>query len=247
MRLFRLSLWFLLVFILCLPSVSYAAREQKYEAKQVKITIDGNLGEWAGSDTMIFDQLKDVGAKVPDPKDFSGSGMIGWNPSDPRRIYFASTITDDKNQDIHPFNDLWWEDDSLEVMFDFVNDGTLVQWTFDANGKEISSAGTKENAQWVVVKKGDQYIFEGAIDPSKDNPAKPGAGKNFKAEVGLTIGLSMHFNDCENGTRELQIGWVAGGAWDPVAYGDLVFSEKQASVKPLDKIATTWGSLKRQL
>jgi len=119
-----------------------------------------------------------------------------------------------------------------------------VQWTIDANGKEISAAATVDNLKWIVVKKGDGYIFEGAIDPSKDNPAKPGVGKNFKAEVGKLIGLAFHFNECENGTREHQIGWTPGGAWDANAYGDLIFDAEKASVNIHGKLAATWASLK---
>jgi len=223
--------------------ISYA-RDQEYEARQVNLMVDGNLGEWTGSDIMMLDQLKDVGAEMPDADDFSGSGMIGWSASDPDRVYFAATITDDENQDIHPAGDLWWEDDSLEMMFDFTNDGSLIQWTIDANGKEISAAGTEENMEWIVVNNGDEYIFEGAINSTKDNPDKPGFGVNFQAEVGLVIGLAFHFNECENGTREHQIGWTPGGAWDAAAYGDLIFIQENAAVDASDKLTTTWGGLK---
>jgi hypothetical protein len=233
------------IFLLSLTfAVIASARDEEYNAKQVNLKIDGNLGEWSSSDIIIFDQLKDAGTQVPKETDFSGTGMIGWNSKDPNRVYFAAIIVDDKNQDIHPHNDKWWEDDSLEVMFDFTNDGSLVQWTIDANGEEISSAAVEENLEWIVVNDGNQYVFEGAIDPTKDNPAKPGFGKNFKADVGLVIGLSFHYNDCENGTREHQIGWIAGSAWGAENFGDLVFSQDQAALEPLDKLTTKWGRLR---
>lgn len=234
----------LLALVVVFPSISHAGRDQEYEAKQVKLKVDGNLNEWKGSDIIIFDQLKDVGTRVPDEKDFTGSGMIGWNPSDPHRIYFAATITDDENQDIHPPGDTWWEDDSLELMFDFANDTQLAQWTIDANGKEISAGGTVENLEWIVVNKGNEWIFEGAIDPTQDNPYKPGLGVNFEAEVALVIGLAFHYNDCENGAREHQIGWTPGGAWDAACYGDLIFSGEKAAVDFSGKLTTTWGSLR---
>lgn len=243
MRSLTVTMAFLAMVMIMFPSASYA-RDQEYWAKQVKLKVDGNLSEWKGSDIITFDQIKDVGAGIPKEKDFSGTGMIGWDSSDPDRVYFAATIIDDENQDIHPPGDTWWEDDSLEVMFDFDNNGNLVQWTIDANGKEISAAGTKENLEWIVVNNGDQYIFEGAIDSTKDNPDKPGFGVNFKAEVDHVIGLAFHFNDCENGTREHQIGWTPGGAWDAAAYGDLIFSEEKAAVEPPGKLTTMWGSLK---
>ena len=224
-------------------SASYA-RDESYFAKQLVLTIDGNLEEWDGSEIMAFDQLKDVGAEVPDAADFSGTGMIAWNSLDPDRVYFAATITDDENQDIHPATDTWWEDDSLEVMFDFTNDGSLVQWTIDANGTEASAAFTEENLDWIVVNNGNEYIFEGAIDPTKDNPDKPGFGVNFQGEVDLVVGLSMHYNDCENGVREHQMGWMPGGAWDAAAFGDLIFSGEILAVNLSGKLTTTWGGLK---
>jgi hypothetical protein len=244
MRFFTVIAVLLAVVIVTFPSISYAKRDQEYEAKQVNLKVDGNLSEWKGSDIITFDQLKDVGARVPDEKDFTGSGMIGWNSSDPNRVYFAATITDDELQDIHPAGDTWWEDDSLEVMFDFENDTRLAQWTIGANGTEISAGGTEENLEWIVVNEGDKYIFEGAIDPTKDNPYKPGFGVNFKAEVELIIGLAFHYNECENGTREHQIGWTPGGAWDAASYGDLIFSEERAAVDLSGKLTNTWGSLK---
>jgi hypothetical protein len=231
---------------LVFPPASDAKRKQQYKAQQiVNFKVDGDFKDWGNAEVVAFDQLKDVGAALPKPDDFTGSGMVGWSAKDPNRIYFAVRVIDDKLQDIHPSNDLWWEDDSTEFMFDFDNDGQLVQWTIAANGKEISSAGTKENTEWVVVNKGNEYLYEVAIDPTKDNPAKPGLGKNFKAKEGLVIGLSFHANDCENGTREHQIGWIAGGAWDPLSYGDLIFDKTEIrAVEAFGKLAVTWGSLK---
>jgi hypothetical protein len=243
MKFFTIISFLLAIAIVVFPYTSHA-RDQEYEAKQVNLTVDGNLSEWKGSDIINFDQLKDVGTRVPDEKDFTGTGMIGWNSSDPNRIYFAATITDDELQDIHPPGDTWWDDDSLEVMFDFANDTQLAQWTIGANGIDISAGCTEENLEWIVVNNGNEYIFEGAIDPTQDNPYKPGLGVNFEAEVGLVIGLAFHYNECENGAREHQIGWTPGGAWDAACYGDLIFSAEKAAVDASGKLTTTWGNLK---
>ena len=243
MKFFITTFALLAIVMIAYPRTAYA-RDEEYQAKQLNLNIDGNLKEWKGSDIIIFDQLKDAGTKVPDSEDFSGTGMIGWNLDDPNRVYFAATIVDDENQDTHPANQNHWEDDSLELMFDFTNDGSLVQWTIDANGKEISAAGIEENIEWIVVNNGNEYIFEGAIDPTQDNPDKPGFGKDFKAEIGLAIGLSFHFNDCENGKREHQIGWIAGNAWGAENFGDLIFNAERLAVEPSGKLTATWGSLK---
>ncbi len=230
-----------------------AKRDKEYIAKQLKnFKVDGNLDEWERAEIVAFDELKDVGGGIPKASDFTGQGRVAWNSQDPTRIYFAVEITDDELQDVNPPDARWWEDDSVEFMFDFDNGmvrDSLVQWTLGANGKDLSAAASKENTEWVLIKDGDNYIYEVAIDPTKPrgNPqfANPGVGDKFKAKDGLTIGLSFHMNDCENGKREHQIGWTPGGAWDGLAYGDLIFDDEILAVEPSGKLTVVWGSLKQ--
>jgi hypothetical protein len=241
-----------LMFFLMHPT-AFAKRDKQYVAKQIRnIKIDGNLGEWKRAEIVAFDELKDVGDGNPKASDFTGQGRVAWSAQDATRIYFAVEITDDKLQDVNPPDARWWEDDSVEFMFDFDNGmvrDSLVQWTLGANGKDLSAAASKENTEWVLIKKGNDYIYEVAIDPTKPrgNPqfANPAKGKNFKAENGLTIGLSFHSNDCEGGGREHQIGWMPGGAWDALFYGDLIFDDEVLVVEPSGKLAVVWGSLKQ--
>lgn len=227
-------------------------RDKEYVAKQIsKIKIDGKIGEWERAEIVAFDELKDVGAGLPNAKDFKGQGRVAWSASDPTRIYFLVEITDDKLQDINPWNNKWWEDDSVEFMFDFENEvvrASLVQWTLGANGEDLSAAASKANTEWELVVDGDNYIYEVALDASAargPNPGNATKGNDFKAKDGLTIGLSFHYNDCENGSREHQIGWMPGQAWDPVAYGDLTFDKEFLDVEPAGKLALTWGALKQ--
>jgi len=244
-----------ILLLCCTWSLSIAAqRDKEYIAKQItNITIDGDLGEWELAEVVAFDQLKDAGANLPKATDFTGHGRVAWNVQDPTRIYFAVEITDDELQDIHPENSNWWEDDSVEFMFDFENHvirDSIVQWTLGANGKDLSAAASPDNTEWIVIKNGDHYIYEVAIDPTKPrgNPefANPDMGTNFKARNGLTIGLSFHMNDCEGGIRQHQIGWRPGTAWDPLAFGDLTFDNEIFDVKPAHKLTVTWGNLKQR-
>lgn len=243
-----------LAFLFCAIILPVAAkRDKQYVAKQItNLKIDGDLSEWERAEAVAFDELKDVGAGIPKASDFTGQGKVAWSAQDATRIYFAVEITDDKLQDINPPNATWWNDDSVEFMFDFDNGmvrESLVQWTLGANGKDLSAAAGEENTEWVLIKKGNDYIYEVAIDPTKPrgNPqfANPGKGKDFKAKAGLTIGLSFHANDCEGGTREHQIGWMPGKAWDALAYGDLIFDDEILAVSPSGKLALTWGALKQ--
>lgn len=247
----KLILVTLLTYCLIHPT-AFAKRDKEYVAKQLRnLKVDGDLSEWERADIVAFDELKDVGDGVPKPNDFTGQGRVAWNAQDPTRIYFAVEITDDELQDIHPPDAKWWEDDSVEFMFDFDNHmvrDSLVQWTLGANGEDLSAAASEANTEWVLIQDGDNYIYEVAIDPTKPrgNPqfANPGVGDDFEAEAGNTIGLSFHMNDCENGGREHQIGWTPGGAWDGLAYGDLTFDEEILDVAPAGKLALTWAALK---
>lgn len=240
--------------IFCIANLSDAAkRDKQYVAKQItNLKVDGNLNEWKRAEIVAFDELKDVGAGIPKASDFTGQGRVAWSAQDATRIYFAVEITDDKLQDIFAPDNKWWEDDSVEFMFDFDNGmvrESLVQWTLGANGKDLSAAASEENTEWVLIKNGNDYIYEVAIDPTKPrgNPqfANPAKGKDFKAKDGLTIGLSFHMNDCENGKREHQIGWMPGGAWDGLFYGDLIFDDEILAVTAPGKLALTWGALKQ--
>ena len=242
-----------LVLIVCATSLTFAAkRDKQYVAKQISnLKIDGDLSEWERAEIVAFDELKDAGAELPKASDFTGQGRVAWSSKDPTRIYFAVEITDDELQDIHPSDSNWWEDDSVEFMFDFENEvvkDVLVQWTLGANGKDLSAAASKDNTEWKLVKNGNNYIYEVALDPTKPrgpNPGNPDRGKNFKAENGLTIGLSFHMNDCENESREHQIGWIPGTAWDALAFGDLTFDKEFLAVEPSDKLALTWAAIKK--
>lgn len=242
-----------LVLIIYATGLTFAAKRGKeYVAKQISnFKVDGDMSEWKHAEAVAFDELKDAGAALPKANDFTGKGRVGWNANDPTRIYFLVEITDDKLQDINPPDNKWWEDDSVEFMFDFENEivrASLVQWTLGANGEDLSAAASKDNTEWKLVVDGNNYIYEVALDPTKPrglNPGNANKGMNFKAKDGLTIGFSFHMNDCENGSREHQIGWIAGQAWDPVAFGDLTFDKEFLDVEPLGKLALTWGAIKQ--
>ena len=247
------AVFMIFLLVCCYAEFTLAAkRDKEYVAKQISnLKIDGKITEWQRAEKVAFDEIKDVGDRLPNAKDFKGEGRVAWSASDPSRIYFLIEITDDKLQDINPWNNKWWEDDSVELMFDFDNDilrDSLVQWTIGANGEDLSAAASEENTEWELVVDGTNYIYEIAVDASAargPNPGNANKGKDFKAEEGLTIGLSFHYNDCENGNREHQIGWMPGQAWDPVAFGDLTFDREFLAVEPTGKLALTWGALKQ--
>lgn len=239
MRFFTVIAIFLALAMVMLPSTSYA-RDKQYTAKQVhNFVVDGNLDEWGTEDpTILLDELKDTGNALPDPNDFSGEVMVGWNSNDAGRIYLVYIITDDDIKDVNAPDDKWWEDDSAEIIFDFNNDGTRTKWAIGAGG-DLSATATIDNTEYVIVSNEAEnlYIYEIAIT----------AIAGFDADDGVTIGLSPIYNDCENGAREHQLGWIAGGANDSANMGDIIFSEAvrtPTAVELSDKLVTVWGALK---
>ena len=236
------SLFTLMVIILAGVVFTASARDEQYEALQLKnLKIDGVLDEWAEwiPENIIALEAVFGGEPPDDPDDFTGSVMIAWNEDDSSRIYFAVKIIDDEIQDINPANTNHWQDDSMEFIFDSNNDGSAQQFTLDANGKDLSASATGDNTTYVVSVNDDKVIFEVAIEPA--------AG--FKAGVGDAIGLALSYNDSEDGARQDQIRWIANeNAWGGASnQGDLVFSAQimaAAPVEPQDKLTATWGSLK---
>jgi len=243
MKSVRSSMAIFTVIIVVLASTSVVdARIKQYDAMQVSnFVVDGNLDEWGTEDpVIILDELKDVGAQLPDPEDFTGEIMVGWSNSDPDRVYLAYTIIDDELQDINPPNSNWWNDDSAEIIFDFANNGTNTKFVVGATG-ELGATSNDGNTEFVLIvdEATNKYIYEIAVTGI--------AG--FKADDGVTVGLSPIYNDCENGVREHQIGWIAGGANDNNNQGDINFvtqARKPTSVEPSGKLAATWGNLKLQ-
>ena len=213
------------------------ARDKQYNAMQINnLLVDGDLSEWgAGYPTIALDELKDAGSALPDPADFVGEVMVGWSSGDPGRVYLAYIVTDDIIKDTNPPNDQWWNDDSAEIIFDFENNGTNTKFVVGATG-ELGATSTPANTEFAIVSRpNNQYIYEIAVTGI--------AG--FQAAEGGIVGLSPIYNDCENGVREHQLGWIAGDANTNANQGDIIFSAASpTSVEPSGKLATAWGEMK---
>jgi acetyl esterase/lipase len=197
-----------------------------YNAKQVNLNIDGNLNEWGDSEIMKLDELKDVGNSMPSKDDFTGTAMIGWNEKDPTRIYIAATIIDDVIQDENDAKLKWFNDDCLEIAFDLANSDKIppiTKWVIGATGKDLSVLADKQNTEYKIVKDGNKYIYEMAINITKPESALPDANSKFKIEPQTNIGFSLSYNECENHVRQEQIGWTKGSANDRGTFGNLIF------------------------
>jgi hypothetical protein len=74
-----------------------------------------------------------------------------------------------------------------------------------------------------MVKIGDQYIFEAAIDLTKAGAQIPAIYNCFNVRPGEYIRFEIQYNDCENGRYENQIGWTFGPPWNTKSFGKLFF------------------------
>jgi len=222
------------IIVTVLPEKSYVykkvdqriANEPVYHAKQIELSVDGNLEEWGDSERITLNQLKDVGTTIPRQDDFAGIAMVGWNAKDPKRVYIAAVITDDTIQDVNDAEDKWFNDDCVEIIFDLSKDNIasqLMKWVVGATGNDLSKLANSMNTELKIVKKSNVYYYEMGIDITEIEKGISDANTNFKITPNAIIGFSIAYNDCENSMREHQIGWTAGISSDRATFGNLQF------------------------
>lgn len=194
-----------------------------FSMQRIDAVIDGKLDEWGQVAPMPLNQLKDAGTALPAADDCTAEGRIAWDAKNPSRILVAVTATDDIFQENGSPN--IWENDSMELFLDFSQiDKTypIQQWIFNVNGRDAASPGNNPaNYEVKVVRDGHKVIFELAADISKTVPEL--AGFDLK---GKTIGFSLCYNDCEENTRQHQLGIVAGETWSPANFANLKFPKE---------------------
>jgi acetyl esterase/lipase len=199
--------------------------EKVYSVKQITLTLDGKLDEWENAKKIQLNQLKDEGDVVPQADDFSGTVMLGWNQSEPEKLYFAASVVDDIAQyDADDF----WQNDCFEIMINLFQDGqrsSVVRWVLSTDGETLASDASTENTDWVVIRSGNHYTIEAVMDISLAPKSALPIYHRYKGEPGLTLFMSIQFNDGENGRRETQIGWTAGPAWNLNMFGTAILEE----------------------
>ncbi len=205
--------------------IQRVAENPYYDAKQVNLTVDGKLDEWTGMEAISLNQCKDSGDGLPEKDDFSGTVMIGWNEQDSHRIYIAAKIVDDILWDKPVEEDKWYMNDCLEIALDVSADNIAApvqKCVVATSGTKLSALANDENVECVVVKQGNEYTFEMAIDITKLESIVD-ITHDFSILAEDIIGLSVCYNDCENEVREHQIGWTPGKASNRGTFGNVRF------------------------
>lgn len=197
-----------------------------YEVKPVEMVLDGKLDEWKHIEKISLDQLKDAGTELPEKDEFQGTVMLGWNPEKPSCIYIAAEILNEIDQK-KPKDDKWYNTDCLEIIFDVSHDNydeQLLKWVIGAKNQEFSVLATSENTQVSVVRKGDTSTYEICIDLSKIEQELLKDNHIFPFTTDTVLGMSIAYNNSEDGVRKQQIGWTAGGSGERETFGNVKFS-----------------------
>jgi len=93
--------------------------------------------------------------------------------------------------------------------------------------EDLSVLATKESVEAAVVKEGNTYYYEVAIDLSimpEGTLQRVGAEQLYS---GQSVGFSIAYNDSDNGERETQNGWTSGTSGDRSCFGNLVMQNRK--------------------
>lgn len=200
-----------------------------YQVNAIELTLDGKLDEWNNAEKMQLNGLKDVGDDLPEREDFEGFAMVGWNPSEAGKLYLAAQITDDEIKNTVPADGKWYNDDCLEIIIDVSQGGNaeqLLKWVVGATGEDLSVLANESSAQCQVVRQGNITTYELVLDLNSLPTGTLKYLENVLLSPECEIGFNISYNDCENGKREHQTGWIPGVSNDRVNMGNLEFVNK---------------------
>lgn len=198
----------------------------EYYVQQIDCVLDGKLNEWENCQEISLSKIKDAGESLPEPSDFWGTAYVGWNESTPGVIYIAAKIRDDILWNVNDSDGKWYNDDCIEIAFDLSMEGTaeqLIKWVIGADAADMSMLATSENTTVFTNKNQDIITYEIAIDLNKIDSNIRQIKSPVVFKKGMRIGLSIAYNDCEEGERQHQIGWTEGKSSDRTKFGNLIF------------------------
>lgn len=212
--------------------------------------IDGKLDDWQLSymTPAVLDTVEQIflgQASWDGPKDCSGKFYVMW---DEKNIYIGVEIKDDKISMNKAGGDIW-NADAIEIFFSTTNAAAghaeHYQYGFNAKNQKwnwcnMDGAGSKE-PDYLKIMSTDitgGYICEASIDYKQM--------KSLKFEKGNAIGFHPVIDDTEAADREIQMTWTGREAHDQsLGFGHIILSNQTASVNPSDKMALTWGMIKK--
>jgi endo-1,4-beta-xylanase len=222
------------------------------------VVLDGNLNDLAWQYAPWHTIESDEGTQpATNAKDatcsFAAVADSDW-------LYVALEVTDDTITVGETMGNELWKDDSVEVYIDANNGETATYEPDDAqitigavniDLKDIQEPelggmgdGATTGTQAAVVETATGWAVEAAIPLENDK-------WNIVPKDGLIIGFNVHFNDDDDGgDRDHKLIWslkdVDDQSWqNTTRFADLKFVNLPLSVDPVNKLDSTWGSIKR--
>jgi hypothetical protein len=172
-------------------------------------TIDGDLSDWPSPPAVLVDTWNavDYGGLISDPADASARCFHQWTPT---HLYAACVVYDDVL--VADSGEEWWKDDTLEVVYDGLNDD--------------QSYGADDHKYELRIDDGFSD-YDGPVDPGVAAALRPWAGGYAlelaipAAQLGATpmqggrvIGLNIGLidDDDDGGEADGWLGW-SGNTW----------------------------------
>lgn len=211
----------------------------RVQSTNSNIVIDGTIdAAWGAVSGQSFANNLIQGA-VSSPNDLSGTFKLLW---DNTYFYVLGEIIDDvKINDSEPI----YEDDGVEVYFDYGNDKQSTygsddaQYSFgwDDNGFSVSASGnsTADGIDFSIVSTANGYVFEARF---------PWSTLGGSASSEAIHGFDFHVNDDDNGGgRDGKLSWNAAtdDAWQsPSLFGEIILDDIITAVSEFEttKLAT---------
>jgi len=256
------TLLVLAVMLIFLLSLSYAHADKvnagdtdKYVVLNrgaYKIVIDDNFDDWKWADNILYMDEKTweaLGGSYDGPDDLSADFRVLWDESN---LYFALQVKDDTYiaQGANP-----WENDGPQMAIDSSAGKIPAGWpntTTHLYNFSIKDGWQKETGPFL----GDAEIQMKRDDSTKQTlfewkmPVEIFAKKGTTLKAGQEIAFAIIINDSDKNAPG-QTGWIGWGnhtivfGKNPEEMQTLVLSAKTMAVESQDKLAVTWGLLKK--
>jgi hypothetical protein len=180
-------------------------------ARRAAVSVDGDLGEWAGATFTALPEWR--GTEPLGPGDLQAELAAAWSPAG---LWLAVRVRDDVHDNPHPAPDAW-QGDGVQVAFDVgqsggvgydgVDDHELSFARGDPGGaprahRHAGPGGASDDFEVRTSRVGDLTLYEIRIAAS----ALPSAS----LREGVALGFSALVNDADGAGRVGWLEWTSG-------------------------------------
>lgn len=236
----------------------------------IDVEIDGNLDEWAGvmdfvsgTDGSAFCGVEfegrdgevkvweNLGAGTWDgPDDHTTCFMIVWNED---AVYLALDVTDDEHE--HASTGAWNGDGvQLSIVPSGIRESNQPYFLYNAALQDTGDLllhNERLNSQPGITT--DDFAIVRDDDASRTYYEFKFTPANFGLDIALSEGLEIGLGICVNDGDKNALGQTGWSGWNPHTVvhnknpektGLVVLTNAITAVEPVDKLTTTWGTIK---